>query len=226
MARRTSTSKRSLPAAPGARARVFAAGALAAAFAACAAPQKVSLADLSSTLQISSLPTGAAVEESGRPLGRTPLDVPLVGGRIYDFGLSAAGFTARRLRGTRDDLMHLGDGQLGVVLVPAGMTASRPPSFDDPAALSSIAAELGRRKDWGQAAELWARIVLIRPRDARAHRGMGSALAKLGQDEQAIREYEQYLFLAPDAPDAARVRKAVDAYRGGIELPSADADAP
>ncbi len=192
---------------------------------ACAAPQKVTIEDLSSTLQISTLPTGAAVDDGGRQLGRTPLELPLSGGRDYDLGFSAQGFKPRRVRGGRDDLLHLGDGQLGVVLVPAGMAAARQPSFDDPAALSSIATELERRKDWGQAAEFWARVETLRPRDARAHRGMGSALAKLGRDEQAIREYEQYLFLAPDAPDADRVRKAVDSYRGGIEMPSVDAGA-
>ena len=42
--------------------------------------------------------------------------------------------------------------------------------------------------------------------------------AKLGRDEDAVREYSQYLLFDPDAPDAERVRRAIDKYRGGIEV--------
>jgi len=193
-----------------------------AALAGCAEPQRVSLTDLSSDLQLRSLPLGAAVSLDGQPIGKTPMDITLAAGRSYDFTFSMKGFASRSVGGTRERLLHLGAGQLGVVLLPQGFVFGPPPSFDAASALAAAAGELGRRKDWGHAAEFWARILQLRPRDARAHRGMGSALAKLGRDEEAIREYEQYLFLAPDAPDADRVRHAVDAFRGGVEMPGVD----
>lgn len=187
--------------------------------AACAGPQKLSLADLSSDLQLQSIPAGAAVLQDGQPLGKTPMWLSLRGGVTYNLTFTAPGYAPRTVGGTREQLMHLGNGQLGVVLLPQGFTLKRPPSFDDAEGLSAIAVELEHRKAWGQAIEFWGRVVLVQPRNARAHRGMGSAWAKLGKDEQAIREYEQYLFLAPDAPDAERVRRVVESARGGIELP-------
>jgi tetratricopeptide (TPR) repeat protein len=190
--------------------------------AACAEPQRVSLTDLSSDLQLRSLPLGAAVTLDGQTIGKTPMDITLAAGRSYDFTFSLKGFASRSVGGTRERLLHLGSGQLGVVLLPQGFVFGPPPSFDAAGALAAAASELGRRKDWGHAAEFWARVLLLQPRDARAHRGMGSALAKLGRDEEAIREYEQYLFLAPDADDADRVRHAVDAFRGGVEMRSVD----
>ena len=196
---------------------------IALAAAACAGPRKVSLMDLSSDLEIRSLPTGAGVVDHGELLGHTPLTLPLAGGKSYELLFSMPGFAARSVSGTRESLMALAGGTLGVVLLPVG-TKARPPGFDDVAGLTAVAQALERRGDWGGAAQFWDRVITVAPRDARAHRGMGSAFAKLGRDEEAVREYEQYLFLAPDAPDAVRVRRAVDSFRGGIELPSADAD--
>ncbi|HUB09686.1 MAG TPA: tetratricopeptide repeat protein [Myxococcales bacterium] len=187
--------------------------------AACAGPQKISTADLSSDLQLQSMPTGAVVTESGRAIGKTPLWLTLQANRGYSLTFSAPGYASRTVGGTREELLHLGGGQLGVVLVPQGLTLRTPPSFDRPDALASIAIELEHRRAWAQAIQFWIRVVQLQPRNARAHRGLGSAYAKIGKDEDAIREYEQYLFLAPDADDAERVRHAVDAFRGGIDMP-------
>ncbi|MHB8417875.1 MAG: tetratricopeptide repeat protein [Myxococcales bacterium] len=192
---------------------------------ACAGPRKISTADLSSDLQLQSIPDGAAISEDGRAIGKTPMSLTLTAGRAYSLKLSAPGYAPRTVGGTRESLLRLGGGQLGVVLLPQGFSLQSPPSFDHPEGLAAIAVELEHRKAWGQAIEFWLRVAQLDPRNPRAHRGLGSAWAKLGQDEKAIREYEQYLFLAPDAPDAERVRHAVDSYRGGIDLPGAkDAD--
>ncbi len=185
----------------------------------CAGPRKISTADLSSDLQLQSMPTGAVVVLDGRAIGKTPMWLALQPNRGYSLTFTAPGYASRTVGGTRDKLMKLGGGQLGVVLVPQGLTLRSAPSFDRPETLSAIAVELEHRKAWGQAIQFWIRAVQIQPRDARAHRGLGSAYAKLGKDEDAIREYEQYLFLAPDAPDADRVRRVVDSFRGGIDMP-------
>jgi tetratricopeptide (TPR) repeat protein len=190
--------------------------------AACAGPQRISLADLASDLQLESLPTGAVVTLDGQSIGKTPMSLTLAAGKDYDFNFSTEGFSPRSVGGTREQLLHGGSGVLGVVLVPTGFVSGPPPSLDGANALAAVATELGRRKAWGHAAEFWTRVLQIAPQDARAHRGMGSVYAKLGRDEDAIREYERYLFLAPDAPDADRVRAAVDSFRGGIDLPGVD----
>ncbi|MHB1846490.1 MAG: tetratricopeptide repeat protein [Deltaproteobacteria bacterium] len=184
----------------------------------CAAPRKVTMAELTSDIQIDSLPSGAQVSVDGRPAGVSPVQVSLPPGRPVTLTVALGGFTPRTLVGTREQLLGSGD-RLGVVLLPAGFTSRHAPDMNDPTSLAELAHELERRRDWGRAAEAWARVLELAPRYAPAHRGMGSCLAKLGRDEQAIREYEQYLFLAPDAPDAAKVRHAVDSYRGGIDLP-------
>lgn len=189
-----------------------------AATAACAAPQRVSLLDLSSDLQLRSLPTGAEVSLDGRSVGKTPMDVALAGRESYELTFALRGFASRTIGGSREELLHMGAGQLGVVLLPVGFGSGPPPGFDQADKLAAVASELGRRKAWGLSAEFWQRVLQLAPRNARAHRGMGSALAKLGRDEEAIRQYEEYLFLAPDAEDAERVHHAVDAYRGGIEM--------
>ncbi len=132
------------------------------------------------------------------------------------------GFDSLTVEGTRETLLHGGSGQIGVALLPQGYVPGPHPSRDEAVGLSAIAAELGRRRDWGHAAEFWTRVLQLKPRDARAHRGMGSALAKMGRDEDAIREYEQYLFFAPEGEDTERVRHAVDAYRGGVVVPGVE----
>lgn len=185
----------------------------------CSGPRKLTLDELSNGVQVDSLPAGALVALDGHPAGRAPTGVDLPAGRTVTLTIALQGFTPRTLTGSRAQLLGGGD-RLGVVLTPEGWRPPRPLDMNEPKGLGALARELERRRDWGHAAEAWARLLELSPRDARAHRGMGSCFAKMGRDEQAIREYEQYLFLAPDAPDAARVRHAVDSYRGGIDLPS------
>jgi regulator of sirC expression with transglutaminase-like and TPR domain len=103
-----------------------------------------------------------------------------------------------------------------VVLLPVGYNPGQMPGITDVDGLTGLATELQRRGDWEHAAQVWEQVLVFSPRNARAHRGMGSCLAKMGRDEEAIREYEQYLFLAPGAPDSERVQRAVDAYRMGL----------
>ena len=191
--------------------------------AACAGPRPLTFNDLASDLQLTSLPNGAAVAVDGQAVGKTPAVSSFQSGKSYQITFSMKGFSPVTIEGTREDFLKAGTGQVGVVMLPLGATLPPRSDLDQPNVLSALAGELERRKDWGHAAEFWTRVLAIKPQDARAHRGMGSALAKMGHDEEAIREYEKYLFLAPEAEDAERVRHAVDAFRGGtVVAPGVD----
>jgi tetratricopeptide (TPR) repeat protein len=184
----------------------------------CAA-EKQSLADLGLDLRLSSLPAGALVQLDGQDIGVTPMNLHLDADRDISLTFALGGYQSRTVGGRRDELYRRSKGEIGVVLMPIGYNSGPPPTVSDVDGLTHLAVELQRRSQWARAAEVWEHILSFSPRHARAHRGMGSCLAKLGRDEEAIREYEQYLFLAPGAPDAARVQRAVDNYRGGIPIP-------
>jgi tetratricopeptide (TPR) repeat protein len=184
--------------------------------AACAADRQ-SLADLGVDLRLSSLPSGAQVQLDGRDVGITPMDLNVPSDAPITLTFALGGFTPRTITGGRDELYRKWHGDLGVVLLPVGY-AGTPPGISDVDGLTGLAQDLQKRGDWAHAAQVWEHVLVFSPRNARAHRGMGSCLAKMGRDEEAIREYEQYLFLAPGAEDAARVQRAVDNYRGGIPV--------
>jgi tetratricopeptide (TPR) repeat protein len=181
----------------------------------CAGDTRPGLKDVTSNVRIDSLPSHAQVVFSGNLIGTTPVIVPVDAKTIYEISLNATGFAPRTYGGNGDYLLN--QGLIMAVLVPNGYSG-QPPRYDDAKGLIVVAEELQRRSDWGHAAEFWQRILVLQPQNARAHRGLGSAYAKLGRDEDAVREYSQYLLFDPDAPDAERVRRAIDKYRGGIEV--------
>jgi tetratricopeptide (TPR) repeat protein len=182
---------------------------------ACAGDTRPGLKDVTSNVRIDSLPSHAQVVLSGTLIGATPVNIPVDSKQIYELSLNATGFAPRTYGGNGEWLLN--QGLIMAVLVPNGYSG-QPPRYDDAKGLLLVAEELQRRSDWGHAAEFWQRILVLQPQNARAHRGLGSAYAKLGRDEDAVREYTQYLLFDPDAPDAERVRRAIDKYRGGIEV--------
>lgn len=58
------------------------------------------------------------------------------------------------------------------------------------------------------------KCVDINPRFAQCHLLLGAAHAKLNDPKEGARHYEIFLKLAPDAPEAARVRMMLEQYRG------------
>jgi tetratricopeptide (TPR) repeat protein len=184
--------------------------------AACAADRQ-SLSDLGIDLRLSSLPGGAQVQLNGREVGVTPMNLHLDSDGPVTLTFALGGYTPRTLAGTRDEIYRKSKGEIGIVLLPVGYPGPAP-TVSDVEGLTGLAQELQRRGDWSRALEVWEHVLSFTPRNARAHRGMGSCLAKMGRDEEAIREYEQYLFLDPGAADAARVQRAIDRYRGGIPV--------
>ena len=62
----------------------------------------------------------------------------------------------------------------------------------------------------GEAAEEFRKGITIDPNHPNAHRNLGVVLAyDLDKREEGIREFETYLRLMPNAPDAGQIRQAV-----------------
>ncbi len=106
-----------------------------------------------------------------------------------------------------------------LVLRPQGFGSERRLEAGDPPGLAQAAARLlgaGRLDD----AVDYARQSLAAGDNAPAHRVLGAAYARKGGFALSIRHYSDYLGLAPDAPDAAEVRRALETARGDIALPA------
>ncbi len=58
----------------------------------------------------------------------------------------------------------------------------------------------------------YQKAIKLKPNLASAHRSLGVAYTKIGQVDKAAKEYETYLKLQPDAPDANQVRQILDQY--------------
>jgi len=62
-----------------------------------------------------------------------------------------------------------------------------------------------------KAAEQYRKAIAIEPKHLNAHRNLGVVLAfDLNKKSEAIKEFEEYLKLAPNAPDAQNVRQLVE----------------
>ena len=86
------------------------------------------------------------------------------------------------------------------------------------------------QRRWREAADAFGRVIAVLPRAAEAYYNRAIALGALQERDTAIRDYEQYLALRPNAEDAVQVRAQVDALRrptwstttalvGGLVLP-------
>lgn len=58
----------------------------------------------------------------------------------------------------------------------------------------------------------YQKAIKLKPNLAAAHRSLGIAYTKIGQVDKAAKEYETYLKLQPDAPDANQVRQILEQY--------------
>lgn len=58
----------------------------------------------------------------------------------------------------------------------------------------------------------YQKAIKLKPTLPTAHRSLGVAYTRIGQVDKAAKEYETYLKLQPDAPDASQVRQILDQY--------------
>jgi regulator of sirC expression with transglutaminase-like and TPR domain len=96
------------------------------------------------------------------------------------------------------------------------------PAFLDPAPPRAIIARLltnlkaiyWRRNDYRRALAVSDRLILVNPNLAEEYRDRGVLRAHLRDYAAALPDLEHYLALAPEAPDAARVRSLARKLRG------------
>jgi pSer/pThr/pTyr-binding forkhead associated (FHA) protein len=67
-------------------------------------------------------------------------------------------------------------------------------------------------KKYDAAEAAFKRCVKIAPTMAECHKGLGAAYARMGKSDEGARSYREYLRLAPDAPDAAKLRTMLEQY--------------
>ncbi len=162
------------------------------------------------------LPRSARVTLDGRPLGEGSRVVKAPPPGEHVLAVSADGYEPVERALTEDDLAGA---RVAAALRPRGFGAVRPVDYDDAETLALAAAFLlgsGAPRD---AADYGERAVALDPGFPDAHRVLGDALHALGDRRRAATEWAEYLRLAPDAPDAARVSDRLEASGGGVRVP-------
>jgi tetratricopeptide (TPR) repeat protein len=184
--------------------------------AACAAEKPIPWSEVRPPeVYVDTLPPGALVTVDGVEIGKGPLSVPVRDeSRTYLVRVAAPGFDpvevslpGARLAGTRHE----------VVLRPVGFGTQRKLAAGEPAGLLQAALVL-LRADRNAEALAYARASLAAGESALAHRAAGDAQLKLGNRNEAIREYSLYISLAPEAPDRKEIEKAVGLARRDIQM--------
>ncbi|GAB4294993.1 MAG: hypothetical protein Kow0090_09800 [Myxococcota bacterium] len=83
---------------------------------------------------------------------------------------------------------------------------------ETPVELHKRAQELNNQKRYREAFEIYRKLIAKNPKDADAFRGLGIISEKTGDKKQAVKYYEQYLRINPNAPDANKIREFLDEY--------------
>jgi tetratricopeptide (TPR) repeat protein len=187
----------------------------------CAA-EKVALSEVASPeVIVETIPSGASVSTQTSAPGTTPyaLHARTVEEQ-HVLTVSRPGFHAQEVRVTGEDVHAHPGARLLVPLRPdlwdANAKAIDP---DDAATLAKAGVDLSRANRCPEALLFLGRAAQVNPRLAMSHKAMGSCLARLKKTDQALAAYKQYLLVAPDAPDAERVRAIVSKAAGDIEIP-------
>lgn len=161
------------------------------------------------------LPRAADVELDGRAVGRGSRAVPAPPAGEHVLRVRAGGFEP--LERTLPP-QSLAGARLGAALRPLGFGSARPVDLDEPEGLALAGAHLTRAGDARDAVDYAERALALDPTLALPWRVLGDARAALGDPRRAGEAWARYLFLAPDAPDAARVTRAIEGVRGGTTI--------
>ncbi|MBI5630445.1 MAG: tetratricopeptide repeat protein [Elusimicrobia bacterium] len=106
-------------------------------------------------------------------------------------------------------LLYYKQGRLGEADRMVGAATNGNSGDADAWSLRGLLAE--RRGAAGEALKAYARALELRPWDAVAHFNLGRLALASGRRDLAATHFREYLALAPDAEDAARIRKLVEA---------------
>jgi hypothetical protein len=199
------------------RAAVPAAALAAVAVLACGGPHKASWESVAGPqIAVEVLPRLATVEMDGRALGAGGRSQAVRPGARHRLRASAEGFEPLEVEVEGE---RVAGRTVFLVLRPQGFGSERRLEAGDPPGLAQAAARLLRAGRLDDAVD-YARQSLAAGDNAPAHRVLGAAYARKGGFALSIRHYSDYLGLAPDAPDAAEVRRALETARGDIALPA------
>jgi tetratricopeptide (TPR) repeat protein len=202
---------------PPPRATAALAAALAVTVGGCRGPRARAAALRPSEVLVEVLPRSARVELDGRPIGAgVAATASPAAADEHVLRFSADGyepeervFPAGSLDGVR----------IAAALRPRGFGAARVIDYDDAPALAAAAEWLAEIGDPRDAAEYAERAIAVDPGVAAAHRSLGDARRRAGDDEGAVAAWAEYLRRVPDAPDAAEVERRMGAVRRDVRLP-------
>ncbi len=184
---------------------------------ACGGPRQASWESAAgSQVAVEVLPRLAAVEMDGRAFGSGGRSQAVRPGARHRLRASAEGFEPLEVEVEGE---RLAGRTVFLVLRPRGFGSERRLESGEPSGLAQAAARLLRAGRVDDAVD-YAEQSLAAGDNALAHKVLGAALARKGSAERSIRHYSDYLGLAPDAPDAAEVRQALERARGDIALPA------
>jgi tetratricopeptide (TPR) repeat protein len=164
---------------------------------------------------VETLPIGALVAVNGTDVGLGPLAFPVRDeARSYAIRVTAAGFEPL-------DLTVVGSkvtgARLDLVLRPEGFGSQRKLEAGEPAGLLQAALALlraNRPKD----ALAFAKASIAAGDSPQGHKVAGQAYRKLGNRDQAVKEYTMYLSMMPDAPDRKAIEEAITATSKDIDM--------
>jgi tetratricopeptide (TPR) repeat protein len=176
----------------------------------CAGGERARRAEPPPEVLVEVLPRDARVRLDGRALGAGSGTRPAPPAGEHVLAVEAEGYEALE-RLLPDE--ELAGARVAAALRPLGLVAPAL-DYDDAEGLVAASEFLSAAGDARDAADYARRAVVLAPRLPAARRALGDALARLGDRRGAADEYEEYLRLAPGAPDAAALGRWIDAARG------------
>jgi len=87
------------------------------------------------------------------------------------------------------------------------------PEEEDHDLLATPAGQENWKTHQQKAEELYLRALSLENPELTAHRGLGMLYEKLGRTNDAVREYQKYIELVPNAFDGERIQKRIEALR-------------
>jgi hypothetical protein len=161
------------------------------------------------------LPAQAELEADGQPAGRGPLRQSAGDpARVLRLRASAEGYQVLE---TSLPVGRLGGETVALVLRPIGYGSQRPLDARDAPSLAQAALALLRDGRIEDAMAFASRSLAIAEGPV-AHKVLGMAYSRRGDRRSAARHYAACLSLAPGAPDAPEIARALEEARGDIRM--------
>ncbi|HCF62581.1 MAG TPA: hypothetical protein DFS52_31905 [Myxococcales bacterium] len=184
--------------------------------------EKVSLAKVAPPeVILETVPAGALVSEGDKQRGSTPLVFSADDATaIHQLSFKAQGYHAEQMTVSGQDVVqHKGERMLLVLRPDAWAASEAAIDPDDLGRLGRAGTTLSRTDRCPEALQFFKRMAQVDPRSGAAYKGMGICFAKMNKRHEALQAYKSYLLVAPNAPDADKVREIVSRAEGDIDIP-------